>query len=100
MSALLAWTFRQKIPRPLVMLREGTEIIGQGNLDHRIEYHGRDEVGRLAQDFNQMTQRLKSVTASRDELNAEVVQRKRAERALFTLSQFNQALVRTQGEDE
>ncbi|MGD8820125.1 MAG: GAF domain-containing protein, partial [Anaerolineae bacterium] len=46
------------LTRPVVELREGAEIIGQGNLDHRIEIDSQDEIGSLAQAFNQMSANL------------------------------------------
>ncbi|MBP7736288.1 MAG: SpoIIE family protein phosphatase [Spirochaetes bacterium] len=45
--------------RPIKALAKGTEIIGAGNLDHRIEIDSRDELGQLANEFNQMTAKIK-----------------------------------------
>ena len=60
-------------------LREGTTIIGSGNLDYRIEETGKDEIGDLARAFNQMNVNLATVLASKEELNREVEERRRAE---------------------
>ena len=46
-------------------LQAGTQIIGDGNLDHIIEEKKGDEFGELAGAFNRMTARLKNVTASK-----------------------------------
>ena len=46
------------LTRPVEGLRAGAEIIGQGNLDHRIEISSQDEIGSLAQAFNQMAANL------------------------------------------
>ena len=54
---------------PLERLRKGTEIVGQGNLDHKVELQADGEVGELARAFDRMTENLKAVTASRDELD-------------------------------
>ena len=51
--------------RPVDRLRAGAEIIGAGNLDHRIEVRSQDEIGSLARAFNQMAVSLK---ASRTEI--------------------------------
>lgn len=69
----------RSISKPLAELTKGAEIIGGGNLRHRIAVKSRDEVGDLASSFNQMTKHLYS---SRNELEKEIVQRKRAETKL------------------
>jgi len=78
LSVFVARTFTN----PLQQLVEGTEEIGGGNLDYRIEVEGEDEIGQLAQAFNAMVESLQEVTASRDELNTEIAERKRIETAL------------------
>ena len=67
------------ISKSLAKLEKGAEIIGKGNFEYRIDMKRKDEMGRLATTFNRMTKDLKIVTASRDELNREITQRKRAE---------------------
>lgn len=80
--------------RPLKKLAAGTNAIGAGDLDHRIDIHGRDEFGKLAEQFNLMTERLQQTTVSRDlletseralqktvgDLRQEIAERKQAER--------------------
>ena len=46
--------------RPIEELERGAQMIGAGALDYRIELnqHGNDELGRLAQTFNQMGENL------------------------------------------
>ena len=70
------------IVRPIRELVAGTEALGAGNLDIRLEARGGDELGELTASFNAMAESLKAVTASRDELDAEVASRERAEEAL------------------
>jgi len=74
----------RSISRPLDELTKGTRIIGKGDLRHRVEVKSKDELGELATAFNQMTGSLKKVTASRDELNREITERKRMEERLLT----------------
>jgi len=69
----------RSISKPLDELTKGTEIIGKGDLEHKVEVKSKDELGQLAAAFNEMTASLKKITASRDELDREVTVRKRAE---------------------
>jgi signal transduction histidine kinase len=81
-AALLGFIFARTITRPVRQLVEGAEQIGRGNLETRIEVETRDEIGQLSQAFNQMTENLQAITASRDELDREITERKRAEETL------------------
>ncbi len=64
------------ITKPLNKLTQGAEIIGKGNLEHRVEIKTKDEISELAVAFNQMTQNLK---VSLYELKKEIAVRKLAE---------------------
>ncbi|MDE3058913.1 MAG: HAMP domain-containing histidine kinase, partial [Bacteroidota bacterium] len=44
---------------PVKNLTRGTQEITKGNLDHRIPVRSKDEIGRLATSFNQMTDEVK-----------------------------------------
>ncbi|WP_243393360.1 tetratricopeptide repeat protein [Leptospira perolatii] len=48
--------------KPIRKLAEGAKLIGSGNLNHRIELTGKDELGQLANRFNQMTERIQDFT--------------------------------------
>ncbi len=72
----------RSISKPLYELAEGAEVIGKGNLKHKIDIKSKDEIGELSTAFNKMTESLKVVTTSRDELNQEITERKRAEEEL------------------
>ena len=69
----------RSISKPLDELTKGTKIIGKGDLEHKVGIQTKDELGQLAAAFNEMTESLKGITASRNELNREVAERKRAE---------------------
>lgn len=58
----------RSVTRPLATLREGTAIVGAGNLDHRLGITTQDEIGDLSRAFDQMTEQLQATTLSRDEL--------------------------------
>lgn len=63
-------------------LQDGARIIGSGNLDHLIVEGKSDEISELANAFNLMTANLKTVTASKADLEKEMAVRKAAEDAL------------------
>jgi sigma-B regulation protein RsbU (phosphoserine phosphatase) len=45
--------------KPIRVLSRGAAIIGQGDLDYKIEIKARDELGALAREFNLMTSQIK-----------------------------------------
>jgi len=47
-----------RVSRPIRKLAEAATEIGQGNWDVRVETSGKDEIGKLALAFNQMTEQL------------------------------------------
>jgi PAS domain S-box-containing protein len=79
LSGIMAFSIAQSISEPIKRLSEGAEIVGSGNLDHNIGTEQKDEIGQLSRTFDKMTRELKIITASRDELNREITERKRAE---------------------
>ena len=84
-SAFLAVVYVQAFRRTLKSISElqaGAELIGSGNLDYKLRENKKDEIGELSQTFNQMTTNLRTVTASKTDLEAEIVERKKAEEAL------------------
>ena len=74
MAAGIAWLLARATTRPLEELSEAAARIASGDLDTSIEVRSRDEVGRLAQTFNEMTDELRiyvrALEASRDELQS------------------------------
>jgi two-component system NtrC family sensor kinase len=54
-SIALVWVMVKKPVRALIA---GTNHLAEGNLDHRIEISGRDEIGTLAASFNRMTEQV------------------------------------------
>jgi len=74
-------TYR-RILKSIVTLQAGAALIGSGNLDFVIQEKRNDEIGDLSRAFNQMTINLKAVTASKADLEKEIVGRKRAEEDL------------------
>jgi two-component system, NarL family, sensor histidine kinase UhpB len=88
---------QQRTLRSLSKLQAGTAVVGSGNLDFAIPVERHDEIGELTQAFNLMTVNLKSVTASRADLEREMDERRRAEAEIVRL---NQSLARRAAELE
>jgi signal transduction histidine kinase len=59
-ALLLGSWLAHSLTKPIRQLLHGTEEIGRGNLDHRIEFRSRDEFGSLAEGFNRMGVSLKT----------------------------------------
>jgi len=57
---ILYWLLARIITRPVDVLREGTMIIGHGDLDFRLDIRSGDEFEALAGSFNQMASDLKA----------------------------------------
>ncbi|MEW6667571.1 MAG: ATP-binding protein [Thermodesulfobacteriota bacterium] len=74
-------TYR-RILKSLTVLRAGTSVIGAGDLGFSIEETRNDEIGDLSRAFNRMTADLKTVTASKADLEREIAERRRVEEAL------------------
>ena len=74
-------TYR-RILKSIVTLRDGADVIGSGNLDFVIKETKNDEIGELSYAFNRMTADLKAETASKADLEREVMERNRAEKRL------------------
>ena len=83
--------FAKSILKPLGELTIGAGIIGKGGLEHKVEVKTKDEIGELANAFNRMTSiltsNLKTITASHDELNKEITERKQTEEELRKLKE-------------
>jgi len=62
---LFLYLLRRIIVKPIIAFRDTSRIIGEGNLNAKIDIKSRDELGELACAFNQMTEDLKS---SRDKI--------------------------------
>lgn len=67
---------------PLTQLEASVKSISSGNFDAEIGVSSKDEIGNLAHAFSQMMQNLKRITASRNELNHEITERKKVEKKL------------------
>ncbi|MDQ5988072.1 MAG: Adaptive-response sensory-kinase SasA [Syntrophus sp. SKADARSKE-3] len=95
-------TYR-RILKSIAALRAGTAVIGAGNLDFAISETEDNEIGDLYQDFNRMTTDLKTITASKTDLEREITERKRVAEELerqrkwlsVTLASIGDAVIAT-----
>jgi signal transduction histidine kinase/HAMP domain-containing protein len=79
-----------RITRPILELRQSAEIIGNGNLSHRVNVSSNDEIAELGAQFNQMAEALKS---SHDTLEKKVELRTQEISDLYDVTTaVNQAL--------
>ena len=80
-ATIYVMVFRRTL-KSVTDLQEGINTIGSGDLNYIIETKRQDEISELSYAFNQMAANLKTVTASKTELEREIEGRKLAETAL------------------
>jgi signal transduction histidine kinase len=68
LGALLART----IARPVQDLTEATQVIAHGQLGHQVPVRTKDEIGRLAESFNQMSSDLAGSVQQRRQMTADI----------------------------
>lgn len=71
-SFVLSHRFSLRITRPIRLLEKGTQLISQGQLNHKVVFHTGDEVQSLAENFNRMADALR---ASYDDLETKISER-------------------------
>ena len=72
LAAILVSCLVQRIVyRPLGDLKEGSERLAEGDLEHPIPVRSDDELGKLAESFNSMTSRLRKSTGGTAGLGAD-----------------------------
>ncbi len=82
--------------RSVGKLQNGINTIGSGNLDYTIEIKGKNEITVLSTAFNQMTNNLKNVTASKTELEkAQTLLKESEQRWETTLASIGDAVIAT-----
>jgi two-component sensor histidine kinase/HAMP domain-containing protein len=78
-SSYISFLTIRAITKPINELIKDAEIIGKGDLEHKIDLRTKNEMRQLGNSFNKMTKDLKETTVSRDKLDKEVTERKKAE---------------------
>jgi PAS domain S-box-containing protein len=89
-AVALAIGLARSITGPVRQLMRGAAEIGQGNLAHRIQVSGRDEIGQLAGAFNAMAASL----------HHSLGETARGHRLMFALSEAAQAVQRARTPEE
>ncbi|MCK5286054.1 MAG: PAS domain-containing protein [Candidatus Pacebacteria bacterium] len=56
---ILTYLIARTISKPIIILSQGTKIIKNGNLDHKVGTNSKDEIGSLSRDFDEMTVAIK-----------------------------------------
>jgi len=72
LSLLLAYVIARWLGQPIAKLRAGAQQLSNGNFDTSIEIKSRDELGTLADTFNQMTAQLKESFSTLEDKNREL----------------------------
>jgi len=84
--------FVKKVTRPLSVLADTAEKIDEGRLDMQVGVSSQDEVGKLAQSFNRMLERIRDYTLRLEEKNSQLDRAHRQTRTSFLISQEISAL--------
>ena len=66
---LICYALVQRIFRPIKSIEEGASLIGQGQLEYRIDVKQKDELGSLAQKINQLAVNVQDMLAAKQRLN-------------------------------
>jgi len=89
LSFCVSFLTTRAITGPLNKLVRSAEIIGKGNLKHRVDIKTRNEIGELAAAFNQMTERRQRAEEKIEHLNL----------VLRAIRHVNQLIVRERDRD-
>ena len=82
--------------RSIVKLKNGIAVIGSGDLDYTIEAGKKDEIADISKSINQMAVNLKTVTASKNDLEqAQTSLRESEQRWATTLKSIGDAVIAT-----
>lgn len=86
MSTVLIYVFSRRITSPINRLTKEARLIADGHFQQRIPVESHDEIGRLAQSFNEMAQSLEESIGENDKALAD------KEKVLGELGRLNETL--------
>lgn len=72
LALLLAVIFSRNITRPIRELTAATQVVSEGKLAHEVPVRSRDEIGQLAESFNQMSTDLARSLNLRRQMTADI----------------------------
>ena len=72
LAILIALVLAYGLLRPVSQLTKAAEQLAEGDLSHRVEMNGNDEVAKLGQSFNRMANSLEKAQESRQALTADI----------------------------
>ena len=72
LALLLGLFLARTLTHPLRNLTEATRQMAQGKLEQQVPVHSKDEIGELAQSFNQMSADLTRANQSRRQMTADI----------------------------
>lgn len=75
----------RSISGPLQKLSSGAEAIGRGNYETKVDVNSNDELGSLAESFNQMAKDLKIKITTIDNLNKELTESNDTKNKFFSI---------------
>jgi signal transduction histidine kinase len=90
-AVLFAFLFAARITTPVREMTRASRAMAAGDLDHRIQGEGRDEIGQLAAAFNQMSAQVARSNEAMRELVANVSHELKT--PLTSIQGFSQAMV-------
>lgn len=93
LSLSTSFLISRRINRSVKVLKDGTTALDRGDLDYRIPIVSGDELGELANDFNQMAANIKQITTEREKFLLQQVEKERLEQDLETARILQQSLL-------
>lgn len=82
-TSFIAYFLSASISKPIKKLKNSTQIVGKGNLEHQIDISSKDEIGELAVSFQNMMKNLQAIMISKDMLQKEIEYRRIVESKLL-----------------
>ncbi|KAA3659571.1 MAG: HAMP domain-containing protein [Chloroflexi bacterium] len=71
-ALLLGFLLSRSLTKPIRALTRATQKMAKGELGHQVHIHSKDELGVLAQSFNQMNHDLSAALEARQQMTADV----------------------------
>lgn len=92
-AVALSLLMGRNVIQPLKLMAESTAEIASGNVNVCLHMPRRDEIGELANSFNQMVERLAAAAEARDRLHQEVLQKQKLEQEIRLAAAIQQSFL-------